>query len=269
MKVLVVDDEREIASLFQDYLETDGGHEVSTAYSGPEALEKLQNQKPDLIILDIMMPGLSGFQVLGAIRRNPQTADIPVILSSATDGPTHDEKKQLGLVDFLRKPIDFTKLTRIVNNLECSSTPKDVSQDAQVSHQGKVEHSASVLIIEDDPDDLELLSLSLKNMGCTVRSAMDGAYGLKLANEILPDLIILDYLLPIKDGLDVIKELKASDKTYHIPVILVSAYIPSNSKEKVFMLRENLVNSSSPLSAKDLFSKIKEIFSSTGTGLKV
>ena len=244
MKVLIVDDEQDIASLLQDYLEFGGDHDISIAHSGAEALAKVYQQKPDLIILDILMPGLTGFQVLDAIKRNPQTSGIPIILSSITDGPPHSERKVLGIIGFLRKPIDFKQLDRLVRSLE-KNRPKN--------------KRALALLIDDNEEDIDLITTGLKEMGCSVIEALDGAEGLRLAKERNPDFVVLDYLLPINSGIDLVKELKSSPKTCHIPIILISAYIPSDSTEKLYFLREDAENTGL-LTAEELCDKIKDLF---------
>ncbi|MBI4218020.1 MAG: response regulator, partial [Elusimicrobia bacterium] len=102
----------------QDYLEMMGGHKVSIADSGPDALSQVKAQKPDLIILDHIMPGITGVQVLGELKKSRETADIPVVIFSVSDEPTLEERKSLGVIEFLRKPIDFAKLSQIIQDLE-------------------------------------------------------------------------------------------------------------------------------------------------------
>ncbi len=118
MKILVVDDEREVTSLFQDYLELTGGHKVTIAYSGNEALEKVKLQKPDLIIMDHLMPGLTGVGVVDQLKQHAETANIPVVIFSITEPPSKEDKATMGVVEFLSKPIDFNKLKQIIDDLE-------------------------------------------------------------------------------------------------------------------------------------------------------
>ena len=81
-KILVVDDERHIVRLIQVNLERQG-YQVVTAHDGKEALEKVASEKPDLVVLDVMMPYMDGFEVLRTLRRNPETAELPVIMLTA------------------------------------------------------------------------------------------------------------------------------------------------------------------------------------------
>jgi two-component system, OmpR family, alkaline phosphatase synthesis response regulator PhoP len=82
LKVLVCDDERHIVRLIQVNLEREG-YKVVTAYDGKEGLEKVRTEKPDLMVLDVMMPYMDGFEVLKALRRDADTADLPVIMLTA------------------------------------------------------------------------------------------------------------------------------------------------------------------------------------------
>ncbi|MBI2119694.1 MAG: response regulator [Elusimicrobia bacterium] len=118
MNILVVDDENQITSLFQDYLELCGAYKVSTASSGQEALGEIKKRKPDLIILDQVMPGLSGVEVVDELKKNSNTRHIPIIIFSASESATDEEKKDLGILDFLPKPIDFTKLNQILEEVK-------------------------------------------------------------------------------------------------------------------------------------------------------
>ncbi len=250
MKVLVIDDEASIASLFEAYLEVKGSHEIFVAHSGAEGIYKAKEKKPDLIILDIQMPDLSGFEVIESLRKDPSTANIPVILSSVTDGPAVEEKKRLGIVDFLRKPIDFERLNGLVQDVRDS-----ISQFSGSDFDPTGVHKLNVVIIEDNEEELQLLTFGLEKLGCTVRSAMDGDQGIKIVEETKPDIIVLDYSLPTISGVDVMRRLKSSETTCDIPIVLVSAYLSMNYKGKVFVLRENK-GSTQPLSLEDLCSRI-------------
>jgi two-component system alkaline phosphatase synthesis response regulator PhoP len=81
-KILAVDDERHIVRLIQVNLER-AGYQVVTAFDGPEALKKVQSEKPDLVVLDVMMPKMDGFEVLKRLQANPETREVPVIMLTA------------------------------------------------------------------------------------------------------------------------------------------------------------------------------------------
>ncbi len=109
-KILAVDDENDVLLVVKTALETEG-YEVVTAGSGPEALEKLAMQQPDLVVLDVMMPGMSGFQVLEKIRANPDSARIPVImLTGLSDKAKIREALGGGTAYYIIKPFEFQDL---------------------------------------------------------------------------------------------------------------------------------------------------------------
>jgi len=109
-KVLVVDDEVELAKAIQVRLEH-ANYEVSVAHSGPEGLEKSQLEKPDLILLDVMMPGMDGFEVLNRLRINPETQHIPVVMLTAKgDTGSMFKAHDLGSTDYFIKPFDTKEL---------------------------------------------------------------------------------------------------------------------------------------------------------------
>ncbi|HKB85945.1 MAG TPA: response regulator transcription factor [Ignavibacteriaceae bacterium] len=131
-KVLLVDDEKDIVE-FLEYNLNQEGFEVITAYDGLEALQKLTG-KPDLIILDIMMPNMDGFEVCRRIRENKAYAEIPVIFLTAK-GAEADEIKglELGASDFIKKPISPKKLVARVNsNLRKTSSEKNLPVTVEI-----------------------------------------------------------------------------------------------------------------------------------------
>jgi two-component system alkaline phosphatase synthesis response regulator PhoP len=116
-KILVVDDEIYIVHILDFSLGMEG-YEVVTALDGEQALEKLQSDKPDLIVLDIMMPKLDGYEVCKAIKSDPETRQIPVILLSAK-GRNVDQKLgfDVGADDYITKPFSPRKLVERINQL--------------------------------------------------------------------------------------------------------------------------------------------------------
>jgi two-component system, OmpR family, alkaline phosphatase synthesis response regulator PhoP len=116
IRILTVDDEPDLIAMMQFWLER-AGHEVVTASTGYEALVKVAEIKPDLILLDLMLPDLDGFGVCEFLRRDPETATVPIIIVSAWS--TTDSKNlglDLGALDYITKPYSPRELVRRVNH---------------------------------------------------------------------------------------------------------------------------------------------------------
>ncbi len=112
MKVLVVDDSTINNMLLQNFLE-EHGFEVITALNGYDAIRILESQKPDLLLLDLMMPGLSGFDVLKMLRK--ENSDLPVIIISAfADADYINLARELGAKDYIKKPINLGRLVQTI-----------------------------------------------------------------------------------------------------------------------------------------------------------
>lgn len=121
-KILTVEDEQDIARMVQMTLR-DEGYKVVTASTGREALEKVFFEKPDLIILDIMLPEIDGFEVLQHLRQNPATAQTPVIMLTAKSEERDVMKGwKLGADLYLTKPFDAMELTSIVERVFSGDT---------------------------------------------------------------------------------------------------------------------------------------------------
>ena len=111
-RVLVIEDEPDIQTLIQMALEFTGGYEVSVASDGPEGLESARGGRPDLILLDAMMPGMDGFEVCRRLKGDPATAAIPVVfLTAKAQASEIEEGLQLGAAGYLTKPFDPLKLS--------------------------------------------------------------------------------------------------------------------------------------------------------------
>jgi two-component system alkaline phosphatase synthesis response regulator PhoP len=128
-KILVVDDEVYIVHILDFSLRMEG-YEVITALDGEQALERVKSDHPDLIVLDIMMPKLDGYDACRKLRADPQTADVPIILLSAK-GRNVDQRMgyDAGATDYITKPFSPRKLVEKINTiLQATKLPRAVGE---------------------------------------------------------------------------------------------------------------------------------------------
>jgi signal transduction histidine kinase/CheY-like chemotaxis protein len=200
--VLVIDDDpvmqRWIASALSE-------HRVRliSAPNGGEGLRLAREHRPQVIILDVVMPGMDGWAVLSAIKGNPELSDIPVIMSTMV----HDRGMgyALGVSDFLTKPIDNKRLISVIERF---------------CHGGR---ARPVLVVDDDAVTRETLRRTLERDSWTVIEAADGRIGIDWVNEITFGLILLDLVMPEMDGFEFLELLRANDQWQDIPVVVVTS----------------------------------------------
>jgi CheY-like chemotaxis protein len=135
-RILIADDNPQGVELLEAYLsETD--YEIQTAADGEETLRKIAGWQPDVILLDIMMPKISGFEVCKRLRANPATANIPVLMITALDQPSDVERAvEAGTTDFLTKPINKTELLLRVRSALKSRQHKEQLEQALAYIEG-------------------------------------------------------------------------------------------------------------------------------------
>lgn len=238
-RVLVVDDELDVAKLVEIYLAKEG-YQVMKAFDGEQALAMAAKESPDVITLDIMMERVDGFEVLRRLKDNPKTASIPVIIISIVC----DEHKgfRLGAADYLAKPIDASKLIQTVDSL-----------------LAKVEGEKKVLIADDDKEIIKWLKLALERKGFKTCVAYNGLEAIMAVKREEPDLLLLDLKMPQMDGYQVIERLKKSKETANIPIIVMTAYPFDRTKTHVLSLAAEQL--SKPFSVEFLTSKIERALS--------
>ena len=161
--------------------------------------------KPDVVTLDVLMPQMDGWAVLGAMKEDASLAEIPVIMVTIVDNQSIGFS--LGAADYLIKPIDRDRLVRAVQKCCPRGAPRHV------------------LIVEDDAPTSELMGRALREIDCTVTQAGNGRVGLERLNDALPDAILLDLMMPEMDGFEFIAKVRADSRWRRIPVIVVTAKI--------------------------------------------
>ncbi len=200
--ILVIDDDPTVHDLLQRFFEKKG-FEIKTALSGLEGVRLAKSLRPEAITLDVMMPGMDGWSVLTALKANPQTADIPVIMMTMVDD--QNLGYALGAAEYLLKPIDSRKLEMILHKFK------------------PVLDSDSILVVEDDPGVREMLCRQLRKEDWKVIEAENGREALIKLQNHEPKLILTDLMMPEMDGFELVHRLKQHQKWNSIPVIILTA----------------------------------------------
>ncbi|MBI5787055.1 MAG: response regulator [Candidatus Niyogibacteria bacterium] len=221
-KILIAEDDQALSSVLKKKLEM-AGHEVSLAPDGEEALEKMRSFRPDLVLLDIIMPKVNGYEVLERMQSDPGLKGMNVIIISNSGQPVELERAiQLGAKDFLIKAsFEPNEVLEKINEHLGAPMPSGSAADAGKEREIKTQ-SYSVLIVEDDKFLRDLLSLKLKKEGFNVYEAVDGEDGLSKTRSEKPNVIILDLIIPVLDGFAFLETLKKDPSVGSIPVIVLS-----------------------------------------------
>jgi CheY-like chemotaxis protein len=208
--ILVVDDEANIRRFLSHELKK-RGYSVVQASGGSQAIEMARKHHPDLITLDVLMSGMSGFDVTAVLKSDPSTKDIPILIVSVME----DKKRayQLGVNEYLTKPFKIEALMEKVNRL---------LQDAQ----------KKILVVDDDKNLVKSLKYQLGKRGYSTDVAHNGKIALERVESQPPDLILLDIKMPQMDGYEVMKSLKLKQKTAHIPVLVMTGVDIDGSRVK-------------------------------------
>jgi signal transduction histidine kinase/CheY-like chemotaxis protein len=211
-RILVVDDDLNIQEIFRRALEPEG-HEVRLAEDGESALRMAKEASPNVIILDLLLPKMTGDEVLKRIRQDPATADIPVIITSIIS--LDDELHPL-VSAFLPKPVELAELTATVKEV---ATP---------------EPTAKILVVDDNRGVRVALSEALTQAGYAVLLAENGNTGLEIIRKHSPDVVVLDVLLPDITGWEILRWLKAEGVS--LPVIVISGVVGANGRTQALQL---------------------------------
>jgi PAS domain S-box-containing protein len=239
-RVMVVDNEPDVALMVQRFLELEG-YQATVVTQGSQVLETARQLQPDLITLDLLMD-VDGLAVLQQLKMDPVTAGIPVVIVSVV--PESEKGLVLGASEYLTKPIDEGALMERVRQL---------LQPADGNGRGKI------LVVDDEKDIIGWLKAALGHHGYEVHEAYNGQQALLKVDQEQPDLIILDMMMPVMDGRTTLNRLRQRGTGRHVPVIVLSANTIDDADERAMMqgmgVREFLHK---PVSVNELVSEVQK-----------
>ena len=233
--VLVIDDEASQRDLMTRFLQRQG-FTVRTASDGQRGLDLAKSLLPHIVLLDVMMPGMDGWSVLRALKADPATSAIPVIMVSFVDNP--GLSMTLGAADAVPKPVDWTRLKAVLDQFR--------------------ERGGDVLVVDDDSDVRERLRTVLEKNGWTVQEAGNGAEALERVAHTPPHLILLDLTMPVMDGFAFLHRLRERSDGADIPVIVLSARDIS-AAEREQLVEADQVLRKDETSMRDLTAELRKL----------
>ena len=239
--ILTIDDDRAVLNLYSRYLE-EHGYRVIPLSDPAQAVSLARQTRPFAITLDIMMPNIDGWQVLEALKQDPMTRDIPVIICSILE--QLEKGFSLGAVGYVSKPLLEEDLVRALNRLNGSGEMQEV------------------LVVDDDPNDLRLVQRILEQRSnYHVRLAQGGIEGLVAIQESAPQAVILDLFMPDLDGFSLLESLRSDPNLATIPVIIFTAGDLSEEQHKRLAEFSRMMLHKSSFNEDDLLNNLDRLLS--------
>lgn len=233
-RVLVVDDILPNVKLLEAKLSSEY-YDVLTATSGEEALQKVQQDSPDIVLLDVMMPGMDGFEVCKRIKDDPGTAHIPVVMVTAlTDSSDRVRGLQAGADDFLSKPVnDIALMARVRSLVRLKMTVDEWRvRENTASQLGVTEEKASVmnepvegagiLLVEDQDFETDKIITTFRQDNDSVLAVKSGMEAMAVAATQDFDLMIISLNLRNEDGLRLCSHLRSNERTRSVPILMLA-----------------------------------------------
>ncbi|MFA6292385.1 MAG: response regulator [Victivallales bacterium] len=255
--ILLVEDSEPAIIQIKDFL-GESGYRILLARNGGEALGIIAKTVPDAMILDLMMPGIDGFEVLKTVREAERTAHIPVLILTAK----HISKEEL----------KFLKSNNIHQLIQKGAVKREelLAAVAQMVHpKAEADKAGSrrkfkscqgkplVLVIEDNPDNM-LTVKALLSDDYSVIGACDGNEGVDMARRHEPNLVLMDIALPQMDGIEAFKAIREDMKLQHIPVIALTASAMTHDRETILGYGFDAYIAK-PIERKSFFKTINEV----------
>ena len=219
--VLIVDDDPTVHDVLRATIAKEG-YRLLHAYDGAQALELARSEKPDVITLDVMMPKLDGWSVLGKLKSDPELAPIPVIMLTIVDERTMGYS--LGASEYMTKPVDRNRLVELLRRFAATK------------------REAVVLVVDDSADVRAVVRATVEKAGLKTVEAENGQAALNwLKKNPAPALVLLDLMMPVMDGFTFLEQVKTVPALAQVPIVVLTAKDLTEAERRVVNERTLLV----------------------------
>jgi PAS domain S-box-containing protein len=259
--VLIIDNSQAATEQLSRYM-ADMGCPVSVHERAGGALDLAIRLRPDLIVLDVLLPDQTGWAVLRQLKGDSRTANIPVLVISVVDEP--DLARQLGAESHMLKPIGRADLQRTIGQIRRA---QGVSPDPGLGAVATPATSPGrrILLAEDNEDNISLMLDYLPRQGYEVVVARDGSEALLMARELRPAAILMDIQMPVMDGIEATRRIRADADLHDTPVIALTALAMPGDRDRCLAAGADayLIK---PVSLRDLPIQIEAVIRQRGGG---
>ena len=254
--IMLVEDSEPAIIQIKDIL-AEKGYQILIARDGVEALEIISQTIPDAMILDLMMPGIDGFEVLQTLREAEPTAHIPVLILTAKHITKEELKflKRNNIHELIQKG-DVSR-SELLRSVETMVFPEKQETNTPIPKLQPISDKPVVLVVEDNPDNMVTVKAILSN-SYTIIEAVNGNVGLRKAKEHRPNLILMDIALPELDGIGAFNAIRSDVVLQNIPVIALTASAMTTDREAILSYGFNAYIAK-PIDEKLFFKTINEV----------
>ena len=219
--VLIVDDDPAVHDVLRATIAKEG-YRLLHAYDGEQALKIAHDERPDVVTLDVMMPKLDGWTVLGRLKSDPALAPIPVIMLTIVDERTTGYS--LGAAEYMTKPVDRSRLLELLRRFAAKS------------------REAVVLVVDDSEDVRAVVRSTIEKAGLTAVEAENGQTALNwLETHPAPALVLLDLMMPVMDGFAFLEQVQQVPALARVPVVVLTAKELTETERRIINERTLLV----------------------------
>ena len=234
--VLIIDDDGAARDVLVRTLNREG-FRVLAAASGQEGLRIARATRPDVITLDVLMPGQDGWTVLRGLKADRELRDVPVVMVTMVN--ERAQGMQLGAAEYLVKPVERERLLSVLR--------KQLAQETG---------AGTVLVVDDDPFTRDLLGRMLRHDGWSVLEASNGRAGLEMIKQHRPALVLLDLIMPDVDGFELLEQL---DENTHTPVVVLTAKDLTRAETRRLKGRVRTILKKASLRRDDLLQEVRRV----------